>query len=55
MGAGPIVVPLVALAIPILLVLLAAVFDAVAITWAAYRLWHDRERGYLKRLLHLPH
>jgi hypothetical protein len=54
MGAGPIVVPLVALLIPILFLLLAVVFDAVFISWAAYRIWHDRQHGYLKRVLHLP-
>lgn len=53
MGAGPLVIPLVALLIPILLVLLVVVFDAVFVSWAAYRIWHDRQHGYLKRLLHL--
>ena len=52
MGAGPLVIPLVALLIPILLLLMALVFDAAFISWAAYRIWHDRRHGYLKRLLH---
>lgn len=52
MGAGPIIIPLVALLIPILLLLMAVVFDAVFVSWAAYRLWHDREHGFLKRLIH---
>ena len=55
MGAGPVVVPLVALLIPIFFVLLVVVFDALFISWAAYRIWHDRTHGHWKRLLHLPH
>lgn len=51
MGAGPIIIPLVALLIPILLLLMAVVFDAVFVSWAAYRLWHDREHGFFKRLI----
>jgi hypothetical protein len=52
MGAGPIIIPLVALLIPILLLLMALVFDAVLVSWVVYRLWHDREHGRLGRLLH---
>jgi len=50
MGAGPIVIVLVALVIPILLLFAALVFDALFLSWAAYRVVHDRPHG--KRLLH---
>jgi hypothetical protein len=44
MGGGPLIIPLVALAIPMLFLLGAIVFDAVLVSWLAYRLWHDRGR-----------
>lgn len=52
MGAGPFVIPLVALAIPIALLLGALVFDAALISWVMYRAWHKRPHGYLWRMLH---
>ena len=53
MGAAPIIIPLVGLAIPIVLLLTALVFGAVFISWVVYRVWHDREHGhFLGRLLH---
>lgn len=52
MGAGPLVIPLVALVIPILLLLAALVFDALFMAWVAYRAWHDRVRARRGRLLH---
>ncbi len=52
MGAGPLVIPLVALVIPILLLLAALVFDALFISWVAYGAWHDRVRARMRRLLH---
>jgi AdoMet-dependent heme synthase len=45
MGAGFLIIPLVALAIPILLLLTAFVFDGVLVSWVIYRTWHDRLRG----------
>lgn len=42
MGGAPLVIPLVALVIPIGLLLFAIVFDVAVIAWAAYRTWHDR-------------
>lgn len=42
MGGAPLVIPLVALVIPITLLLFAVVFDVAVLVWAAYRTWHDR-------------
>jgi hypothetical protein len=42
MGGAPLVIPLVALVIPIALLLFAIVFDVAVLVWAAYRTWHDR-------------
>jgi len=42
MGGAPLVIPLVALVIPISLLLFAIVFDVAVLAWAAYRTWHDR-------------
>jgi hypothetical protein len=36
------VIPLVALVIPILLLLAALVFDVGVVFWALYRTWHDQ-------------
>jgi len=44
MGGGPLIIPLVVLAIPVLLFVGAIVFDAVFISWLVYRQWHPR--GY---------
>lgn len=52
MGGAPIIIPLVALALPIFFILGALVFDAVVISWFVYRVWHDRERLHRGRLLH---
>lgn len=53
MGAAPLIIPLVALVIPILLLLAAIAFGVVYISWAVYRGWHEREHGrFLGRLLH---
>lgn len=49
---GVLVIPLVALVIPILLVVGVVVLDAMFFSWFAYHLWHDRKRGSLRRLLH---
>lgn len=52
MTAAWIVVPLVALVFPIVLVIGALLFDALYMSTVAYRLWHDRAPGQLRRLLH---
>lgn len=49
MGAGPIVLVLVGLVIPILLLFAALVLDVAFLSWAAYRIVHDHP---WKRLLH---
>ena len=49
-GLEVIVIPLVALAIPITLLLGALVFDAVYLSWIAYR-WYQRAHPHR---LHLP-
>lgn len=52
MGAAPIIIPLVALVIPIFLLLAVLVLDAVFVSWAMYRVWHDRVHGRTGQLLH---
>jgi hypothetical protein len=47
MGGAPLIIPLVALVIPIALLLFAILFDAAVLVWAAYRTWHDRIRPQL--------
>lgn len=47
MGGAPLVIPLVALVIPIALLLFAIAFDVAVLVWAAYRTWHDRLRPQL--------
>jgi hypothetical protein len=41
MWAAVVVIPLAAMAIPIVLILLAVLFDALFLAWYAYRMWHD--------------
>jgi hypothetical protein len=41
MGAVAVIIPLAALALPIVLILLAVAVDVAALLWAAYRMWHD--------------
>jgi hypothetical protein len=49
---GAIIIPLVALVFPILLLIGAIAFEALFMSWSAYRMWHDRAHGRLWRLLH---
>jgi hypothetical protein len=51
MGGAPIIIPLVALVIPILLLIAALVFDAVFVSWVLFREWYDRGHPRLGRLL----
>ena len=39
--AAAVVIPLVAIAIPIVLILLAVLFDALFLGWFLFRMWHD--------------
>jgi hypothetical protein len=41
MGGAPLIIPLVALVLPITLLLLAIAFDTAVIVWALYRMWHN--------------
>lgn len=41
MWAAAVVIPLAAMALPIALILLAVLADALFLIWAAYRMWHD--------------
>lgn len=41
MWAAAVVIPLAAMALPIVLILLAVLADALVLLWAAYRMWHD--------------
>jgi hypothetical protein len=50
MGGAPIIIPLVGLAIPILFLLAAIVFDAGLVSWVVYRIWHDRRHARSSRL-----
>lgn len=52
MDAALLVIPLVALVIPILLLLAALVFDVAFLTWIGYGVWHDRVHVRWGRLLH---
>lgn len=52
MGGAPIVILLVGLLIPIALVIMAALADAVVLLWAIYRLWHDEWSVSLARAVH---
>ena len=49
MGGALIVIPLVGLVIPILMLLLAVVFDLAVLMWTVYRLSHDHVRPTLLR------
>lgn len=50
--SGAFIIPLLALLFPIVLLLIALLFDAAFVSWAAYRLWHDRPQHWIRRLLH---
>lgn len=50
MGGAPLIIPLVGLAIPIALLLCAAIFDVGVIAWALYRVWHDRVQPRIARI-----
>lgn len=57
MWAAAVVIPLAAMALPIVLILLAVLADALFLVWAAYRMWHDewavRVWGFIgARVLH---
>lgn len=52
MGGAPIIVPLVALVIPIALLLAALVFDVVLVCWAVVRAWRTNPHPWLVRLIH---
>ena len=41
MWAAAVVIPLAAMAIPILLILLAVLVDALFLGWFLYRMWHE--------------
>jgi hypothetical protein len=41
MGAAAFVIPLAGLVLPIVLIFIALLIDAIAVVWYAYRLWHD--------------
>lgn len=47
MGGAPLIIPLVALVIPIALLMFAILFDVAVLLWAAYRTWQDRVRPQL--------
>lgn len=59
MGAAPLVILLVGMAVPIAVLILAIVFDAFVALWLLYRLWHDewsvRLWKSMRRHTHIPH
>ena len=52
MGGAPIIVPLVALVLPIALLLAALVFDVVIVSWALIRAWRSNAHPWLTRVMH---
>ena len=54
MSGAPLIIPLVAFVLPLILVLAALVFDAAFVVWLVYGLLHDRARARWRRLLHRP-
>ena len=59
MGGAPVVILLVGLLVPIALLILAAMVDAIVLLWVIYRLWHDEWSVSIGRtvrqLAHAPH
>lgn len=59
MGAAPLVILLVGMALPILALILAIVFDSLVLLWLLYRLWHDewsmRLWHAMRKHAHMPH
>lgn len=63
MWAAAVVIPLAAMAIPIVLILVAVLVDALFLGWFLYRMWHDEwaERvgnailNPIRALMHLKH
>lgn len=41
MAAALVVIPLAAMAVPIVLILLAVLVDVLYLAWTLFRLWHD--------------
>ena len=41
MWAAIVVIPLAGMAVPIVLILLAVLFDVLFLGWWAFRMWHD--------------
>jgi len=52
MDGAPIIIPLVALVIPILFLLGAIVFDVAVISWVVYQVWRNRGHARSRRLQH---
>jgi hypothetical protein len=50
MGGAPLIIPLVGLAIPIALLICAAIFDVGVVAWALYRVWHNRVQPRIARI-----
>jgi hypothetical protein len=50
--SGAFIIPLVALAFPIGLLLFAFFFDAAFVIWAAYRTWREHGHWHFGALLH---
>ena len=59
MGAAPLVIVLVGLAVPIVALVVTLVFDVFVAIWLLYRLWHDEWSVQLwhtvRRSMHAPY
>ncbi|HVZ76590.1 MAG TPA: hypothetical protein VG818_01265 [Gemmatimonadaceae bacterium] len=51
MGAAAFIIVVAGLVVPITLLLLTALADAIVVAWALYRLWHDRWWPFASRVL----
>lgn len=54
MSAAMIVIPLAAMAIPIVLILLAVLVDVLFVGWWVFRMWHDEWAARVGVLLFRP-
>jgi hypothetical protein len=54
MWSAMVVIPLAAMAIPIVLILLAVLFDFLFVGWWVYRMWHDEWAERVAALVFRP-
>lgn len=54
MWAAAVVIPVAAMAIPIVLILLAVLFDVVYLGWFLFRMWHEEWAEHVGNTLLTP-